>query len=314
MLLFDLGTGRRLFVTAHHLVIDGVSWRVLMSDLDTAYRQALAGDPVDLGARTTSYQEWARRLAEHTEAGRFDGELDRWASVEIMPIPLDGGGENTVASTATLSAELSVAETTTLLRTVPAAYRTRINDVLLAAAAQVLCRWTGRDRVAITLEGHGREDLFDDVDLSRTVGWFTTLFPVSLIVPPDGGWAEVIRLVRRQLRAVPGRGLGYGALRYLRAAPQLAGAVLPEISFNYLGQFDAAAGDGSGPFGADLLPIGEDQDPAATRPWLIELAGSVHNGQLGFSWTYSTNLHRESTIRRLADEFLQALREIGGTA
>ncbi|HEV8558082.1 MAG TPA: non-ribosomal peptide synthase/polyketide synthase [Actinophytocola sp.] len=314
MLLFDLGTGRRLFVTAHHLVIDGVSWRVLMSDLDTAYRQALAGDPVDLGARTTSYQEWARRLAEHTEAGRFDGELDRWASVEIMPIPLDGGGENTVASTATLSAELSVAETTTLLRTVPAAYRTRINDVLLAAAAQVLCRWTGRDRVAITLEGHGREDLFDDVDLSRTVGWFTTLFPVSLIVPPDGGWAEVIRLVRRQLRAVPGRGLGYGALRYLRAAPQLAGAVLPEISFNYLGQFDAAAGDGSGPFGADLLPIGEDQDPAATRPWLIELAGSVHNGQLGFSWTWSTNLHRESTIRRLADEFLQALREIGGTA
>jgi len=257
-----------------------------------------------------SQQRWAAA----NEAGRFDDELDRWASVEVMPIPLDGTGENTVASTATLSAELSVAETTTLLRTVPAAYRTRINDVLLAAAAQVLCRWTGRDRVAITMEGHGREDLFDDVDLSRTVGWFTTLFPVSLIIPADGGWAGVIRLVRRQLRTVPGRGLGYGALRYLRAAPQLAGAALPEISFNYLGQFDAAAGDGGGPFGADLPPIGEDQDPAARRPFLIEVAGSVHNGQMGFSWTWSTNLHRESTIRRLADEFLAALREIGGAA
>jgi non-ribosomal peptide synthase protein (TIGR01720 family) len=206
--------------------------------------------------------------------------------------------------------ELDPDETRALLRRVPAIHRTQINDVLLGALARVLCRWTGRERVAVALEGHGREAVFDEIDLSRTVGWFTTLFPVSLDVPGEADWAGVIKAVKRQLRAVPGRGLGYGALRYL--GDNLPAVALPQISFNYLGQFDSASGEDGGPFGADLPLIGEDQDMAAERRWLIDVAGSVHDGRIGFSWTYCPAIHREETVRRLADEFMAALREIAG--
>jgi amino acid adenylation domain-containing protein/non-ribosomal peptide synthase protein (TIGR01720 family) len=318
VLMFVLGPDRppRLFVTAHHLVVDGVSWRVLMSDLDVAYRQARQGEPVDLGRKTTSYQEWARRLRDHVAAGSFDHELAHWTAVTVEPIPVDGTGENTVAATETISAELDADETNALLRTVPVIHRTRVDDVLLAAVARVLCEWTGRDRVALAREGHGREDLFGDsddgVDLSRTVGWFTTLFPLVLSVPPTDDWADVIASVKRQLRAVPGRGLGYGALRYLsgNGARALGGAPLPDVSFNYLGQFEDSAGAGDGLFRADLPVIGEDQDPAGRRQWLIEIAGSVHGGRLGFSWTYCPAIHDPATVRRLADRYLAALRAI----
>jgi non-ribosomal peptide synthase protein (TIGR01720 family) len=314
VLLFALGPDRppRLFITAHHLVVDGVSWRILMSDLDLAYRQARQGDPVDLGRKTTSYQEWARRLHEHVAAGELDHELAHWTEVSAEPIPVDGTGENTVAATETVSADLDPDVTAALLRTVPVTHRTRIDVVLLAAVARVLSEWTGRERVALALEGHGREDLFDEVDLSRTVGWFTTLYPVALSVPGTDDWADVIASVKRQLRAVPGRGLGYGALRYLsdEGARVLGGTPLPEVSFNYLGQFDDSAGAGGGLFGADLPVIGEDQDPAGRRQWLIEVAGSVHGGRLGFSWTYCPAIHHPATVRRLADRYLAALRAI----
>jgi amino acid adenylation domain-containing protein/non-ribosomal peptide synthase protein (TIGR01720 family) len=312
MLLFDLGRDRcpRLFITAHHLVIDGVSWRILMSDLDTAYRQAIRGEQVDLGPKTTSFQEWARRLTEHAATGHLDHELEHWTAVSagIEPIPVDGPGSNTVGETGTVSMELDIETTTALLRTVPAIHRTQINDVLLAALARVLCAWTGRDRADLAMEGHGREAIIDGIDLSRTVGWFTTLFPVSLAVP-EGDWARVVKAVKRQLRAVPGRGLGYGALRYL--SESVAATALPEISFNYLGQFEASS-SAAGLFGADLPPIGEDQNLAANRQWLIEVTGSVHNGQMGFSWTYSPAIHHEATVRHLAGEFMAALREIAG--
>jgi amino acid adenylation domain-containing protein/non-ribosomal peptide synthase protein (TIGR01720 family) len=308
VLLIILGPNRpaRLFVTAHHLVVDGVSWRILMSDLDSAYRGA------DLGPKATSFQEWARRLTDHAAAGSLDHELDHWRNLEIPPLPVDGTGENTVAASETVSVELDPDATRALLRTVPAVHRTQINDVLLAAFSRVLAEWTGHDRVALAMEGHGREAIFDEVDLSRTVGWFTTLFPVSLAVPRDADWPALIKAIKRQLRSIPGRGLGYGALRYLRDA--LPGAPLPEISFNYLGQFDQSAGDGDGLFGADLPIIGEDQAPAARRQWLLEVAGSVHNGQIGFSWTYCPAIHHPETVRQLADAFNAALRVIAEEA
>nr|QEO73559.1 condensation domain-containing protein [uncultured bacterium] len=317
VLLFTLGSGRRprLLVIAHHLVVDGVSWRILMSDLDTAYRQARQGGPIDIGPKTTSFQEWARRLAEYTADGGFERELEYWTTVcsdEAASIPVDGTGSNTVGGTDSVSAGLTVQETQALLQRVPAIHRTQINEVLLSALGRVLADWTGRERVVVAMEGHGREDIFDDVDLSRTVGWFTTLFPVGLTVPAEGDWSGVIRTVKRQLRTVPGRGLGYGALRYLTAsgsAGTLAGAPRPAVIFNYLGQFEpGTAGDGL--LGTDLPAIGEDQDPSGPWQWLLEVTGSVHDGQLEFSWTYSPAIHRAETVRSLADGLVEALREI----
>src|SRR5204863_7877923 len=126
-------------------------------------------------------------------------------------LPVERDGSNLVASERSVTVRLGTEETRALLQDVPGVYRTQVNDVLLAALGRVLSGWTGHDRVLVDLEGHGREDVFDDVDLSRTVGWFTTMFPVALHLPADTDWGATLKSVKEQLRAVPGRGLGYGA-------------------------------------------------------------------------------------------------------
>ena len=202
----------------------------LLDDLTTAYAQ-LAGAAVDLGPKTTSFRDWALRLAARAQAGGFNGELDYWTRTISAPPPpscrSDGDGPNTIASTRSVTVALSPGETRALLQDVPGVYRTQINDVLLAALGRVLARWTGGERVLIDLEGHGREqDLLAGSDLSRTVGWFTTIFPVAISMPP-GGWDAALKSVKEQLRAVPHRGPGYGALRYLTGAGTDAGQRAP---------------------------------------------------------------------------------------
>src|SRR5207249_3177007 len=183
------------------------------------------------------FRHWALRLAEHAEAGGFDDELAHWSGVGLggdPVLPTDAHGTNTIASTRSVAVALDPDDTRALLSDVPGVYRTQINDVLLAALGRVLSRWTGRDRALVALEGHGREELADSVDLSRTVGWFTTMFPVALDLSAAGGWGATLKSVKEQLRAVPRRGLGYGALRYLRtgtpAADDLARGPAPQVS------------------------------------------------------------------------------------
>jgi amino acid adenylation domain-containing protein/non-ribosomal peptide synthase protein (TIGR01720 family) len=319
-ILFDGGDERppTLLIAVHHLVVDGVSWRILLGDLETAYRQAAGGEPIDLGPETTSFPEWARRLTEHVAAGGLAAERDYWTTVTgpggaDVPVDAPGAGHgadheaNTVRTTRTVTARLSAAETRALLQDVPAAYRTQVNDVLLSALGTVLSRWTGRSRVLVDVEGHGREDVLPDVDLTRTVGWFTTTFPVALDLPGEGGWAATLKSVKEQLRAVPGRGLGYGALRYL-ADPPLPPATEPQVAFNYLGEFDWPVGGGL----IHAVPAGlaADADPDAERPHLLEVVGAIERQQLELTWFYSDQVHHESTMRRLAGEMAEALREI----
>ncbi|WP_373293242.1 amino acid adenylation domain-containing protein, partial [Saccharothrix coeruleofusca] len=292
---------RRVRLTAHHLVVDGVSWRVLTEDLMTAYEQARRGRTTHIGRKTTSFREWALRLAEHTASGGFDDELPHWASVvtEAADVPRDREGPNTAGSERVVTVRLSERETAALLKDVPSAYRTQVNDVLLTALGRVLADWTGRRRVLVDLEGHGREELFDGVDLSRTVGWFTTIFPVALELPrAERGtdWGGALKAVKEQLRAVPRRGIGYGALRHL-AGRELA--CDPDVSFNYLGRFTAEQRD-----------LELSADPAAPRPHLLDVVGKVQDDRLEFSWHYSRNVHDDATVARLAEEFAAALRGI----
>ncbi|WP_312877596.1 amino acid adenylation domain-containing protein [Lentzea indica] len=222
-----------LRLVARHLVVDGVSWRILLEDLETAYRGG------DLGPKTTSFREWAHRLTEHARTGGFDDQVEYWRSVRgKTTLPVDGDGANTIATTGTVRVRLDAETTRALLQDVPGVYRTQINDVLLTALGRVLCRWTGHDRVLVDLEGHGREEFLDGVDLSRTVGWFTTLFPVVLSTFDD--WGEALKTVKEDLRAIPLHGLGYGVLRYL------TDTVLdqaPQVSFNHLGRLSGLGGD-----------------------------------------------------------------------
>ena len=176
--------GGRLLLVAHHLVVDGVSWRVILDDLQTAYTQLSAAKTVDLPPATTSLDEWARALADYAKSQALAEQCSYWESLVKEPEPSlpahNPHGSNTVADTASLVGSLPTEATTQLLGPVHKAYRTQVDDLLLTALSSALCQWAERDSVLIELEGHGREDLFDGVDLSRSVGWFTSLYPVRL--------------------------------------------------------------------------------------------------------------------------------------
>ncbi|MCM3804718.1 non-ribosomal peptide synthase/polyketide synthase [Streptomyces sp. DR7-3] len=310
--LFTRGAGERpvLLLTAHHLVVDAVSWRIVLEDLDTAYRQLVAGRTAAPGARTTSFRTWALRLSDHTAAGGFDAERSHWAAFDGRTgLPTDGEGPNTAATAEEVTVRLGAEETRLLLQEVPGAYRTRVNDVLLCALGRVLARWTGEDRVAVALEGHGREEIFEGVDLSRTVGWFTSMFPVALEAPADWGLERTLKAVKERLRAVPGNGLGYGALRHLSGAAASGLPAAPEISFNYLGQQDWEPPAG-GLLHALAGGLEGDMSPAAPRPHLLDVLGRVTDRRLELSWSYSRSLHRRATVRRLAEEMAEELRAI----
>jgi non-ribosomal peptide synthase protein (TIGR01720 family) len=282
----------------HHLVVDGVSWRILLGDLETAYEQLRQGRPVDLAPTGTGYLAWAQRLSQHAGAGGFDHDRPFWSATSYGgALPVDRAGDNTAGSARTVTVRLDAARTDALLRAVPPVYRTRINDVLLAALGRVLARWTGGDRVTVALEGHGREDVLPGVDLDRTVGWFTTEFPVTLTVPSDQDWGHRLMGVKEHLRTVPSGGVSHGAL-------DLTGAT-PEVSFNYLGQWAPATPDGL--YRRWHETAGQDVDPASRRPYLVDITGIVADGELELGWTYSDQVHDEATIQRRADEFVAAL-------
>lgn len=311
--LFDRGPGRSplLLLVVHHLVVDGVSWRILLADLDNAYRQAARGETVAFGPKTTSFRDWAVRLAGRAAAGEFDGELDHWiaATRDSDPtLPLDGNGTNDVRSTRSVTVRLGADETTALLQDVPAAYRTRVNDVLLAALGRVLAGWTGRTRVPIDLEGHGREE-FDGVDLSRTVGWFTAIHPMTLDVPRSDDWGTVLKSVKEQLRATPHNGIGHGVLSRLAGHRELDGGT-PWISFNYLGQFHAV--DDGGLYRSTHRELRLDTAAEAGRAHVLDVVGKVDGGCLEFTWYFSEHLHSARTIGALAQDMLAALRAITG--
>jgi amino acid adenylation domain-containing protein/non-ribosomal peptide synthase protein (TIGR01720 family) len=296
----------RLLLAVHHMVVDAVSWRILLEDIATAYRHLSAGREVSLDAVTTSFPAWVDRLAGHVRDGGFAGQIDYWADVvrDAEPLPRTGNGANTVGSRAEISFRLSPAETEALLQQVPGVYRTRTDDVLLAVLGRVLGEWAGADRVVVDVEGHGREELVAGVDTSRTVGWFTSIYPVCL--PAQGDWPVLVRAVKEVLRAVPDRGVGFGSLQYLGAAGLTDPA---QVSFNYLGRFDAA---GDSDVFAGVRPAGDDHHPDELRPHLLDVMGRVVDGELEIVWQYSTSVHTPARVQGLATRFVELLREFVG--
>ncbi|CAD5274525.1 MULTISPECIES: non-ribosomal peptide synthetase [Halomonadaceae] len=306
--------GGRLLLVAHHLVVDGVSWRVILDDLQTAYAQLSAGKTVDLSPATTSLDEWARALADYAKSEALAEQCSYWESLVKEPEPslpaLNPHGSNTVADTASLVGSLPTEATTQLLGPVHKAYRTQVDDLLLTALSSALCQWAERDSVLIELEGHGREDLFDGVDLSRSVGWFTSLYPVRL-TPGNAEPGTSLKAIKEQLRQVPDKGLGYGVLRYLKEAPALVGGAYPQVTFNYLGQLDRSL-QSDGAWRLAKENAGQARAPQSKRRTWIEVVAWVQDGQLRFDWNYSREIHSEAAIHALQVSFqaqLEALVE-----
>ena len=314
--LAQLPDGRqRLLIVIHHLVVDGVSWRVLMDDLQTVYRQLSAGQAAHLPAKTSPLRDWAARLQAYAGSESLREELDWWqGQLSGAPVALpcanpDGGLQERHGQT--VSVRLDAERTRQLLQQAPSAYRTQVNDLLLTALARVLCRWSGHDSALVQLEGHGREALFDDLDLTRTVGWFTSVYPVRLN-PAAEDFSVSIKSIKEQLRAVPHKGLGHGVLRYLAdAATREAMAGLPHaaITFNYLGQLDQTLGQ-EALFQPLDAPLGAIHDPDAPLPNALSVDSQVSGGELVLRWTFSAQRHDRQAIATLAEAYLDELQRL----
>jgi len=316
--LFDRGMNRPhlLLIVIHHLAVDAASWRILLEDFQTAYHQLAQGKAIQLPLKTTAFKQWAEQLKSWVQSEKLQGELDYWLAdrTQILPLPVDyAGGANTVASAQTVSAVFSAAETQALLQEVPTVYRAQVQDVLLAAVVKAFAQWTGVPSLLLDLEGRGREVIFEGVDLSRTVGWFTTISPVVLELGESDTPGETLKAVKEELRRIPNEGIGYGALRYLSGDSAITSklAALPqaEVVFLYLGQFEDSLPTSS------LFKLNRefkvgDRSPRGTRPHLLQISAFVTGGQMRLEWTYSENVHQGDTVLDLAEAFVKAAREL----
>ncbi|HEY7509061.1 MAG TPA: amino acid adenylation domain-containing protein, partial [Vicinamibacteria bacterium] len=309
--LFDLGPARpaRLLLVVHHLAVDGVSWRILLEDLESACAQAAAGQPVRLPRKTTSFKRWAERLRDWAQAGGADHERAYWDGVAAggAELPLDHpDGKNTVGAMRVVSTVFGEDQTRALLRDVPAANRTQPLEAMLAALGEALGSWTGAPEVRVDVEAHGREDLFPGVDLSRTVGWFTSIHPLRLRRGGEGIGAA-LAAVKEELRGVPRGGVGYGVLRYLRGHQALGPG--SAVVFNYLGRFEALA-DPRGLFGFAAGSAGANRSERSARAHLLEVNAVIAGGRLRVDWLYAGDVHERATVERVAARFEHALGEV----
>lgn len=309
--IFDLGVrGLRLLITIHHLVVDGVSWRILLDDLGQIYHDLLAGDQMHLPPKTTSYKEWAEALSSYANSSTLQDEIPYWEAIlqGAAHLPVDiRDGEPTISTVHTLIGELNESETQALLVDAHGAFHTQINDILLTALATAVTEWAGCDTIQIDLESHGRQELFTDINVSRTVGWFTALYPVKIDYHGRTEIGERIKAVKENLRTIPQGGIGYGVLRYLTRqwGEEERQA---QLVFNYLGQMDQdmpseflrLASEGSG---RDLAGVNHHM-------CLMEVVSYISAGKFYVCWSYSRNRYHDETMQHLLTAFLSNLRMV----
>ncbi|MCP5107798.1 MAG: amino acid adenylation domain-containing protein, partial [bacterium] len=288
--LFNLEESSRLLIVIHHLVIDTVSWRILLEDINLLFRQYRAGHPLELPRKSDSYKTWAEQISYYSNSTAFLKEKEYWQqieSVDIPPIANDSNGKNLSGRSEKISFNLTEEETEKLLTNVNQAFGTEINDILLTGLLLAVNCCFGLNKTAVALEGHGREEIIGDMDISRTVGWFTSLFPVVLERVENKKSKNLPRqiiAVKEHLHRVPRRGIGYGILRYLTDGENkedIHFKLKPQISFNYLGQFDSDLEQGD--FKRATESAGNNSNPDEAREYLLDVAGLITGKQLTIS-------------------------------
>ncbi|HEF7287818.1 TPA: non-ribosomal peptide synthetase [Bacillus cereus] len=309
----NLTENDRIFWVIHHLVVDGVSWRILLEDLQVVYNQMKQGQEIRLPAKSTSFKEWSERLQTYSDSGISKEVKDYWneqVEKETMKIPMDYPiQETTEESIDQVTGTLGIEETQALFHEVLVTHKTRIDEVLLTALGQAIVDCTNQQTVSIHLEGHGREEMIEGIDLSRTVGWFTSIYPVHLNFQGTQTPIEGLKAVKEQLRRIPNRGVDYGILRYLNKGLLPFYQQKPSISFNYLGQFDQV-------FSRDSLFMQEtgftflDHAPDSKPSHLIDVIGMVKDEKLHFIWMYSREQFSKLKIQVIADGMLRHLRQL----
>ncbi len=303
----------RLLMIFHHFLIDVVSQSILLADFQTVYSQLERGETAKLPPKTTSFQAWSKKLWQYAQSPELHQGTTYWLETikpDLSPLPVDyPDGVNTEASTDQVILWLSQWETTALLEQFPVVYDLKIQEVLLTALVLSFSQWTGERSLLVELEGHGREDLFPDVDLSRTVGWFTSLFPTRLELENPGEPEAALLSIKNQLRRIPDRGIGFGLLYHLcpdkRISQQIRELPQAQVNFNYHGQLDR--GSPSTLFTSVPENKGPERDLNGIRMCPLYIAANVTRGRLRMRWSYSTNLYQQKTIATLAQGFVENL-------
>ncbi|MCY8372394.1 non-ribosomal peptide synthase/polyketide synthase, partial [Bacillus haynesii] len=310
--IFKTNNGDHLLIIIHHLVVDGISWRILFEDLALGYSQLSNGEKVEFYPKTASYQEYARHITEYSKTEKLLGEKQYWLKaicddVEFLEMNEDAGVFK-VEDSKTFSTELEKEETARLLRETNQAYHTEINDLLITALLVAARDMTGQNKLRITLEGHGREKVADGIDISRTVGWFTSKYPVFIDLGQETDMSRTIKMVKEHLRNVPNKGIGYGILKYLTRDSEIAKGATSPILFNYLGQLDEDIN--SGEFSSSHLPPGEAAGKGITRENPLEINAVVFRGRLAIQTTYNTRAYSEDVVRAFAQKYKEALKAV----
>jgi len=298
----------RLLIIIHHLAVDGVSWRILIDDLEMLLTGSAKGSKAELGIKSGSYRQWYEALENYGKSKRLLSQRSYWEKAvrSYEPLKEDIEYEGIIRSKNIESHMMKLDEkhTLQLLQEVPRVYHTEINDILLCALAITLCKWNSADKIVISMEGHGRESISEGIDTSRTIGWFTSLYPVLLEISPDRNLSDLIKGVKEQLRRIPDKGLGYGVLKYINKDEKFADSNKDSwnIVFNYLGQLDKVVNESKWISGAGES-FGELRSPDQAVNDRLSFSGVVQGGQLMVNWSYSSLHYKKETIAELSEKY-----------
>lgn len=301
----------RLLIVAHHLVVDGISWRIILDDIEHCLEQLQQAKAPHLGRKGSSYGRWGRAVAEEVQAPDA-GALSHWQLACSQPTVLpdrDYQGENVRGSEASAEFHLDAKTTREIVQRLPSAHGVGVNDVLLAALYQAYWTWAGSPRLFLTLEGHGRGGA-GSLDLSRTVGWFTAMYPVALEFDPASPLSSIMKQVHDHLALVPQEGRLYLAMRHASESLVRAGLESghsPQISFNYLGRFDV---DETRLLSFASEPPGQQISPEQMRFHELDIIGSVIDDEMRFSFVYSAARYRPASVQAFVDAFARALKQL----
>ncbi|MFN6479632.1 beta-ketoacyl synthase N-terminal-like domain-containing protein [Nostoc sp. DedQUE07] len=309
-----------LIISIHHLLVDTVSWHILLEDLQTAYQLLTQGKAIHLPDKTTSFKRWMQCVQKYDQASEMLQEQDYWLAKAEKPLhslPVDySANKTTVANVDLVSISLNKKETQALLKNVNKAYNTQIIDVLLTALVQSFAKWTGEQQLWVDIKDNGRDIIFKDVNdisLSRTVGLFTTCFPAILDITEVSNQGNALIAVKEYLRSIPNKGIGYDILRYITNNSEINSKLQyfpqPQVSFNYLGNFDPTISQSS-LFDLTEQSIRLSESSSAERFYLVEINGIIVQEQLHLNWTYSSAVHRRETIETLAQSFIEATQSL----
>lgn len=310
--VFKTTEGDHLLIAIHHLLVDGVSWRILFEDFEAAYGQALQGKPIELGYKTDSYKTFSEKLAEYASSKKLLKEQEYWREISkgkmaFLPKHRQAAHDN-YENSRTLRISLSQMETEQLLKNAHKAYNTQINDLLLTALLIASRQLTGENRLKILMEGHGRDDILQDVDITRTVGWFTAMYPVFIDLEDETDLSVMIKIVKETLRKIPNNGIGYGILKYLRKDEGLIKDEKPPILFNYLGELDHDLTTEQ--FSSSKLSTGQSIGEKSARDASVEIDSVVVGRQLMISTTFNEYEYSPDTISELNQAFKESLQMV----